>query len=182
MAPPHTSRNQREDRNAEIYSLHRYTNWGYDKIVKATGVAKSIVRGIIKRGEERGGDVHDAPRAGCPTKITDMKRRKVESVIDEDPRLPLRDIASRANVGLGHSTVDKIISGSKFRLLVPRKSRFGARVRRTSVRTFVSAVDFGQNQLGGKLCSLMSVLSSTTLVPLARRCASVKVKSWQKKT
>jgi transposase len=61
MAPPHTSRNQREDRSAEIYSLHRYTHWGYDKIVKATGVAKSTVRGIIKRGEERGGDVHDAP-------------------------------------------------------------------------------------------------------------------------
>ena len=85
MLLPHTSRTKQEDRNAEIYSLHRYTNWEYDKIGKATGVVKSTVRGIIKRGDECGGDLHDMPRQGGPTKITDVKRKKVESILDEDP-------------------------------------------------------------------------------------------------
>ena len=92
--------------------------------MKATGVARSTIRGIIKRGDEQGGDLHDAPRAGRPTKITDAKRRKVEAVIDENPQLPLQEITSQANTGLGHSTVDKIISEAKFRLLVPRKKPF----------------------------------------------------------
>jgi hypothetical protein len=60
MAPPHPSRNQHKDRNPEIYSLYKYPNWGNDKIVKATSITKSTVSGIIKQGEERGGDVHDA--------------------------------------------------------------------------------------------------------------------------
>src|SRR5205807_6592080 len=62
--------------------------------------------------------------SGGPTKINDTKRRNVESIIDEDPRLPLREIASRANVGLAYSTVHKIVSQAKFRLLVPRKKPF----------------------------------------------------------
>ena len=57
MAPPHTSRIQREDRNAEIYSLHKNTNWGYNRIAKATGVARSTIRSVVKRGDERDGDV-----------------------------------------------------------------------------------------------------------------------------
>lgn len=103
-----------------MYACYR----GYDKIGKATGVAKSTVRGIIKRGDRHGGDVRDALRSGGPTKITDAKRKRVESILDEDPRLPLREITSRANIGLGHSTVDKIISETTFRLLVPRKKPF----------------------------------------------------------
>ena len=45
--------------------------------MKATGVARSTIRSIVKRGDERGGDVHDAPRSGGPTKIIEAKRRKV---------------------------------------------------------------------------------------------------------
>jgi hypothetical protein len=46
---------------------------------------------------------------------------KNELVIDEDSQLPTHEIASKANVGLGHLTVDKIIFQSKFHLIVPQK-------------------------------------------------------------
>jgi hypothetical protein len=67
------------------FSLQRFTRWGYDKISMATGVAKSTVQSIIKQGNKQGGNVHDAPLLSGPTKITDVKRRKDELVIDGDP-------------------------------------------------------------------------------------------------
>jgi hypothetical protein len=69
---------------------------------------------MVKGGNERGGDGHDAPSSGGPTNITDMMRRKVDLVFHEEPWLPPRQIASKANVGLGHSAVDNIIFKSKF--------------------------------------------------------------------
>ena len=52
-------------------------------------MAKSTVRGIIKRGDECGGHLLDAPRSAGPTKINDTKRKNIESIIDEDPHLRL---------------------------------------------------------------------------------------------
>ena len=169
MAPPHTSRILREDRNAKIYSLHTQTDWGADRIVKATGVARSTVRGIIKRGDERGGDLHDAPQAGGPTKITDAKRRKVKAIVDEDPRLPLQEITFQANTGLGHSTVDKIISDAKFQLLVPRKKPFWRKGQKEKWKDFCFR-DFGKKRHGGKLSLWMSAPLNMTLVQLGRGC------------
>lgn len=145
-------------------------------------MSRSTIRSIVKRGDERDGDVHDGPRSGGPTKITEAKRKKVQAVVNENPQLPLLEITSRANVGLGHSTVDKIISESKFHLGVPQKSRFGMGGRRRSVRTFHFAGDVGQNQPGERLFSLMSAPLNTTLFQPERRSASGRVKSWRKGT
>ena len=94
MAPLHSNRILCEDRNSAIYSLHRNTNGGYDKKVKATGVARSTILGIDKWGVEQEGNLHDMRQAGRPTKITDTKYWKVKAVIDENPCLSLQEITT----------------------------------------------------------------------------------------
>jgi len=46
-----------EELNSKVYTLHKYTRWGYRKIVSKLGISKSQVRDVVKRGDECGGDV-----------------------------------------------------------------------------------------------------------------------------
>jgi transposase len=127
MAPHNDSRQAREEKNTEILALHNYTTLGYDKIAKTTGVAKSTVRAVIKRGR-----AHDAQRSGRPTKVTAISRKIVEKVVDDNGRLPLRDITNKANEAiaktasqtLGYTTVDTILRNAPFKLIKPRKKPF----------------------------------------------------------
>jgi len=79
---------------------------------------------VVKRAEVRGGNTHDAKRAGRTSKITDAKRKIVKSIIDAEPLLALRNITKKANIGLGKTTIDKIISEAGFRLRIRRKKPF----------------------------------------------------------
>jgi hypothetical protein len=106
-----------------------------------------------------------------------VKRWKVELVIDEDPRLTPREIASKANVGLGHLTVDKIISQSKFRLIVPRKNPFWRKGQKDKPKDLASVTASGQKRCGGRLFSSMNVRSNTILVPPERKFVFGRVKS-----
>jgi transposase len=55
--------------NLKVYTLHKHTGWGYGKIVSELGLSKSQVRDVVKRSDERGGDVRDAPHSRRPTKL-----------------------------------------------------------------------------------------------------------------
>jgi transposase len=123
MAPPHTRR-EKEDRNQQIYALHKHTDMGYGKIAKAIGVCKATVQKVVTRADARGGNTHYASKPGRPTKITEAKRKSVEAIIDAEPHLALRDITQKANIGLGKTTIDKIISKAGFKLLILRKKPF----------------------------------------------------------
>lgn len=61
-------------------------------IAEELRVSKSTVQCVVKLGDERGGGVRDVPRLGRPTKLTKAKRKRVQEVVDENPRLPLRKI------------------------------------------------------------------------------------------
>ena len=78
----------------------------------------------MKRGNKCEGDVKDAPRSGRPSTITKAKRKRILEVVEENPRLSLREITNVAHVGLGHSTVDKILKEAGFRLKIPKKKPF----------------------------------------------------------
>jgi len=96
----------------------------YKRISQCLGMSKSTVDYVVKRADARGGNTQDAKRAGRPSKITDAKRKIVESIIDAEPHLALRDITKKANIGLRKTTIDKIISEAGFRLLITRKKPF----------------------------------------------------------
>jgi transposase len=85
------------------------------------------VRDVVKRGDERGGDINDAPHSGRPSKLTKANRKRVVEVVDENPRLSLREITNIADVGLSHLSVHKILSDSGFYLKIPRKKPFWRR-------------------------------------------------------
>jgi transposase len=94
-------------------------------IAKSTGVEKSTVRDVVKHGDTRNGDTHDAPRPERPTKTSTIKKKKiVEGIVGNEPFLTLHDIADKANVGLGKTTVDKIIGEVGFKLIIPRKKQY----------------------------------------------------------
>ncbi|CUS10977.1 unnamed protein product [Tuber aestivum] len=100
MSPPHTpcsKQKQRERRNLEVSILHHYhPDWSYQQIAEKTGRAKSQVHNVIKCADLRGYlNVGDAPQSGRPSTITQQTRPWVEQVIDENWRLPLRDIAEK---------------------------------------------------------------------------------------
>ena len=78
----------------------------------------------MKRGDKHEGDVKDAPRSGRPSTISKAKRKRVLEVVEETPRLSLQEITNVSHVGLGHSTVDKILKEAGFRLKIPRKKPF----------------------------------------------------------
>jgi len=109
---------------------------GYDKISKSLGVSKSTVQSVVKRAKSRGVNTHHAKRSGRPTKITDIKRKIVESVIDAEPHLALRDITKKTNIGLGKTTIDKIISEAGFKLLIHRKKPFWRKGQKEKRRKF----------------------------------------------
>jgi len=141
MAPNNDHRQAREDKNTEILALHNHTTLGYDKIAKSTGVAKSTVRAVIKRGQ-----AHDAPRSGRPTKVTAISRKIVEKVVDDDSRLPLHDITNEANKAiakttsqiLGHTTVDTILRNAPFKLIKPRKKPFWRKGQKAKRKEFAN--------------------------------------------
>ena len=136
MAPPHNQRQQREDKNTAILALYNATDFGYDKIVKTTCVAKSTVQGVIKRGQ-----AHDKSRSGRPTKITHTARKVVEGIADGNSRLPLYDITNLANIKLkeplGHMMVDEIL-GDSFKLIKPHKKPFWRRGQKAKRKYFAS--------------------------------------------
>jgi len=113
-----------EELNSKVYTLYKHTRWGCGKIVSELGISKSQVRDVTKRGDERGGDVKDAPRFGRPTKITKTKRKRVLEVVDENLRLNLREITNTVDVGLSCSSVDKILNELSFCLKILRKKPF----------------------------------------------------------
>jgi len=123
MAPPHAW-HAREDRNREIYALYKHTDMGYNKISQLMKLSKSTVSTVIKKAENHNGNTHEAPRAGRPTKITDVKRKIILDIIDAEPHLALRDITQNANVGLGKDTINKISGEAGFKLKIPRKKSF----------------------------------------------------------
>ena len=150
MAPPHNQRQQREDKNTAILTLHNATEFMYDKIAKATGVPKLTVRGVIKRGQ-----AHDKSRSGRPTKITHTARKVVEGIADSNSRLPLRDITGLAYNNLiephGHTKVDEIL-GDSFKLIKPRKKPFW---RRGQLRGRILLLDDGIGVwMSGEMLSL----------------------------
>ena len=124
MAATKRDWSKREELNSKIYTLCRHSGWGYEKIASELGLSKSRVRDVVKRGDERRGDVKDAPRSGRPSKLTKEKRKRVLEVVDENPRLSLREITNIADVGLGRSSIDKILHESGFHLKIPRKKPF----------------------------------------------------------
>jgi len=97
---------------------------GYDKISKLMKILKSTVSLVIKRDKTHDGNTHDAPRAGRSTKITDAQRQVVLDIIDAEPHFALRDITSKANVGLGKDSINKISWEAGFKLKIPSKKRF----------------------------------------------------------
>lgn len=122
MAPPYTQA-VRYDQNRDIAALADY-GLGYKKIAKQIGINPSTVRNVVKRYRERG-HVHDAPRSGRPTKITKTARKKIEAAVEDNPRATLRQITDLVyDLHFGHTTVDKVIKQSGFRLTVPRKKPF----------------------------------------------------------
>ena len=88
MALPHTRR-MHEDQNHEIYAQYKYTDMGYDKISTQINLPRSTVRSVIKRAKMHSstGNIHDAPRAGRPTKMTDAKRQVIMDIINAQPHL-----------------------------------------------------------------------------------------------
>ena len=121
MAATKQDRSEREELNSKIYALRKHTGWSYRKIASKLGLSKSRIRDVVKRSDEHGVDVKDAPRSGHPSKLTKVNRKRVLEVVDENPRLSLREITNVANVGLNRLSIDKIISKSSFRLKIPRK-------------------------------------------------------------
>lgn len=114
----------REEFNAKVYTLRKHTGWGYGRIGKELGLSKSRVRDVVKRGDERSGDVKVALRTGRPTKLTKEKRKRVVDVVDKNPRLSLQDITNKADVGISKTSVRKILHESGFCLKIPRKKPF----------------------------------------------------------
>jgi hypothetical protein len=57
------------------------------------------VRGVIKRGQ-----AHDASHSSRPTKITAVSREVMESIVDNNGRLPLGDITMKANESIAKNT------------------------------------------------------------------------------
>lgn len=78
---------KREELNTKVYTLHKDTKWGYRKIAVELGISKSQVKDVVKRGDEREGDVKDAPRFGRPPKIMKAKKKRGLEVVEENPRL-----------------------------------------------------------------------------------------------
>ena len=124
MATRKQGLSEREELNTKIYTLRKHTKWSYGKIAAELGIPKSRVRYAVKRGDEREGDVKDAPRSRRPSTLTKAKKKRVLEVVEENPRLSLQEITNVAHVGLGHSTVDKILKEVGFRLKIPRKKPF----------------------------------------------------------
>jgi transposase len=123
MAPPHTRKLQ-EEKNIEFYALHKHTDWGYNKIAKSTGVARSTARDVVKRSDIRNGDTHDASRPGRPTKISATKKKNnCRGHCGQQAFFASRDIAEKANVGLGKMTVDKIIGEAGFKLILEERGK-----------------------------------------------------------
>ena len=134
MAPPHkpcSKQKHREQRNLEISILHHYhPEWSYQQIAQTTGRSKSQVRNVVKRAKERGYlNVGDTKRSGRPPITTQETRTKVERLIDENWRMPLREIAEKfatenpTEPALSHMTIKRIAdtADDPFLLLRTRK-------------------------------------------------------------
>jgi hypothetical protein len=131
----------------------------------------------VKRGNLRGGHVKDARCSGPPRKVTAFKRRRVQEVIDQNPRLSLREITNVANVGLCSISIQTIVAESDFRLKVPRKKPFGGWDRKKNVRTLHRDVVGGIHSSGLGLFSSMSPLLSTIHFLQGKSVACVEVRS-----
>jgi predicted transcriptional regulator len=60
---------------------------------------------VVKRRDLQGGLAEDALHSSLLQKVTTFKRGRVYKVIDENPRLSLRDIVRVANIGLNSISI-----------------------------------------------------------------------------
>jgi transposase len=97
---------------------------GYEQIAKALGVGKSRVQEVVKRGNLLGDHIEDAWHSRLPRKVTAFKKRKIQEVVDQNPRLSLREITNVANVGQCSTSIQTIVVESDFRLKMPQKKPF----------------------------------------------------------
>lgn len=65
----------REELNLKVYTLHKHTQWGYKKLVRELWLSKWQVHYLVKIGDERWGDVPDAPRFERPSKDHKSKEK-----------------------------------------------------------------------------------------------------------
>ena len=75
--------------NLKVYTLCKHISWGYGRIVQEVGFSKSQVRDIVKKNNEHGGDVWNAPRSKHRTKITKAKRKRILEIMDKNTRFTL---------------------------------------------------------------------------------------------
>jgi hypothetical protein len=93
--------------------------------------------------------------------------------VENEPFLTLHDIAEKADVGLGKTTVDKIIGEAGFKLIIPRKKPYWRKGQKQKRINFASRRLRWTREWGG-LFLLMKPLSSTTQILLERRFASAQ--------
>ena len=72
---------------------------------------------MVKRMNLWGGHVEDVWRSRCLRKVTTFKRKKVQEVTDQNPKLSLREITNEQMLGCVLQTFKllwwKLISGSR---------------------------------------------------------------------
>jgi len=107
-------------------------------------LSKSTVSTVIKKAENHNGNTHEAPRAGRPTKITDVKRKIILDIIDAEPHLALTQITQKANVGLGKDTINKISGERVLSSKYQEKSLFGGKDKRRRGRSLLGRGGIGQ--------------------------------------
>jgi len=128
MAPPHSpcSKEQcdREESNLEISILHHHdAELGYQRLADLTGSSNFQVHNIVKRSAERGYlNIYDAPHSGCPP-IPWQARAEIEQLIDDNPQMPLSELASKYPHTISHTTIKNVADSAEdpFILLQTRK-------------------------------------------------------------
>ena len=116
--------NEQKDLNMKVYTFCKHTSWDYERIAQKLGFSKSLVRDVVKKNDEYGGDVHDDHHYGRPTRVMKSKKKRILKVVNENPRLILSEITNIVNVRLGHFMIDKVLHNSNFCLKIPRKKPF----------------------------------------------------------
>jgi transposase len=120
--PPNRIKNySREGKRRAIVTLHDLNYCG-SKVHEATSIPTSTISDVIKEYEATG-DTTDAPRAGRPPKLSAGDKRTLETIIQDEPTLPFKEIADTAsqfNIQAFKHTVDKALKETGFSLKVRR--------------------------------------------------------------
>ena len=91
--------------NCRIYTLHKHARWNYRQIGIELWIGKSRVHKVVNRRDLQDGHVEGAHCLGHPWKVTKLKRMRVQEVIDQNPKLTLREITNVANVELCSTSI-----------------------------------------------------------------------------